>query len=447
MQAASQWTVQPDAARVIAGLAMALTERSPRLAQLERRMREETATSLVDWLDHIAVHPQPGVEARWREAGFSATTRDGVTIWRHPGGRFPLLVSDPALDPPDGMVAGLRVDAVADALTALRGSGEPEGEPLAAYRRARLWTESGIAVLAVERHGWPGFALPRPRRPEVALRVQESFRLRRRNFPEPEDGFAELHRLIDRAIAEVGRDEACDRFFAAERDYWQHRNRAARIQKGRQDALGLGWANHDHHTYRSSRRWYSSLIAVLEKLGLECRERFHAGAEAGWGAQVLEHPVTGIVVFADVDLAPEEIAGDIAHSPLPRLPRLGTIGLWCGLHGEAILDAGMHHLECTFLHDELTTQLAAFGVVMMKPFTDFPHLKQAFTQGERWAVEESRLEHLLIQGAITMEQAATFRAEGAIGSHLENLERRQGFKGFNQHGVSRIIAGTDPRLR
>jgi hypothetical protein len=440
------WSTHAPAAKVIAGLVTALVERSPRTAALERRMHNETATRFSDWLDHLAVVPQPSHEARWREVGYVRTgVREGVTTWRHPGGRFPLLISDPAIDPADGLVAAIRVESVTEALTALDGDGEPQGEPLAAFRRARLWSEGGVTLQVVERHGWSGLNLPRPRRSDQVLRIQEAFRLRRRIFAEPEDGFAELGRLLDRAIAELGRDEACARFFAAERDYWQHRNRAARIQKGRQDGLGLGWANHDHHTYRSSRRWYTSLIAALEKLGLECRERFHAGAEAGWGAQVLEHPVTGIVVFADVDLAPDEIAGDIAHSPLPGRSQFGTIGLWCALHGEAILEAGMHHLECTFDHDALTRQLAELGVGMMKPFTNFPHLKQAFTSGERWPVAEARLEHLLIQGAITLEQATGFRVDGALGSHLENLERNDGFKGFNQHGVSHIISGTDPR--
>ena len=35
---------------------------------------------------------------------------------------------------------------------------------------------------------------------------------------------------------------------------------------------------------------------------------------------------------------------------------------------------------------------------------------------------------------------------GAVGSHLENLERHDGYKGFNQHGVSDIIKRTDARL-
>jgi hypothetical protein len=46
---------------------------------------------------------------------------------------------------------------------------------------------------------------------------------------------------------------------------------------------------------------------------------------------------------------------------------------------------------------------------------------------------------------ITAEQAEFFGREGAIGSHLENLQRRGGFKGFNQHSVSAVIAALDPR--
>jgi hypothetical protein len=46
---------------------------------------------------------------------------------------------------------------------------------------------------------------------------------------------------------------------------------------------------------------------------------------------------------------------------------------------------------------------------------------------------------------ITAEQADKFRREGALGSHLEVLERHDGFKGFNQTGISDIISRTDPR--
>jgi hypothetical protein len=180
-------------------------------------------------------------------------------------------------------------------------------------------------------------------------------------------------------------------------------------------------------------------------MGFECRERFYAGREAGWGAQVLEQPNTGVVIFADVDLTPEEVAGDFAHGELPPQEKLGTVGLWCKLHGEAFLQAGMHHLECQFDFDAVRAQLAALGVESMQPFTNWPHLKQAFTKGEMWPVNPRRVEMALAKGFITPQQADQFRREGALGSHLEILERNDGFKGFNQTGISEIITRTDPR--
>jgi hypothetical protein len=187
---------------------------------------------------------------------------------------------------------------------------------------------------------------------------------------------------------------------------------------------------------------------MWEKLGFKPRERFYAGAEAGWGAQVMEQHATGITTFNDVDMSPEELMGDFAHDGLAERPSepLGTVGIWCGLHGEAILQAGMHHLECVFDWHALRDQMAVEGSIRtMDPFTTFPYLRQAFTEGERWHVSESRIKTLLESGRISATQAASFRAHGAVGSHLENLERNDGFKGFNQQGVSDIIGRTDPR--
>ncbi|MEE2938246.1 MAG: hypothetical protein VYA84_19840, partial [Planctomycetota bacterium] len=188
-----------------------------------------------------------------------------------------------------------------------------------------------------------------------------------------------------------------------------------------------------------------SLIKLLERLGMKCRERFYGGAEAGWGAQVLEQPVAGIVVFADVDLSPKEVAGDFAHEGLPPHKSLGTVGMWCKLHGEAILQAGMHHLECQFDFKAARDQLAEQGIESMNPFTNFDHLKQSFTQGEKWPVADKRIVRALQQGWITEEQAEYFRREGSLGSHLEILQRWDGYKGFNQTGISDIIQKTDPR--
>jgi hypothetical protein len=105
----------------------------------------------------------------------------------------------------------------------------------------------------------------------------------------------------------------------------------------------------------------------------------------------------------------------------------------------------MHHLEARFDFARLRDQLSQQGVNTMKPFSDFEFLRQAFTEGERWRVRPARVARLVEQGLITREQADGFLRDGAIGSHLENLQRKGGFKGFNQKSVSVIISATDPR--
>ncbi len=61
---------------------------------------------------------------------------------------------------------------------------------------------------------------------------------------------------------------------------------------------------------------------------------------------------------------------------LPDLPRPGTVGLWVALHGESILEAGMHHLEAQFDFDALRDGLKAeAGIETMPPFSNFPFLQ------------------------------------------------------------------------
>jgi hypothetical protein len=85
------------------------------------------------------------------------------------------------------------------------------------------------------------------------------------------------------------------------------------------------------------------------------------------------------------------------------------------------------------------------GYPVMAPFTDLPYLWQAFTKGELWPVPTERLAPLVAAGHITAEQSEKFATEGALGSHLEILQRWEGFKGFNKTAVSSIIRDTDAR--
>jgi hypothetical protein len=327
------------------------------------------------------------------------------------------------------------------------GAADRRGKPGSPLRTAMLPSGDGPRLAAVERHGWREFTWPTVSSKQIAkaARHRQALARRTRSCGTDAAGFQGASALVGAAAVDLGVDWTSDLFFAAERQYWMSRNRAAQAQYDRQQRLGLGWGNHDHHTYRSSRASFQNLISLLEQLGLHCRERFYAGHESGWGAQVLEQSRSGIVVFADVDLSPEEINGDFAHEPMPPRAELGTVGMWCALHGESFLQAGMHHLECQFDFDAAREQLRSAGVDTMAPFTDFSFLRQAFTAGEMWTVDPERIEKTLASGAITTEQAEQFRNVGALGSHLEILERNDGYKGFNQTGVSDIIGRTDPR--
>ncbi len=444
------WPLCYEAEEGVLSLIGAFVARNRFVRRLDQRMRDETGTLLIDWVDHLIVSPQ--AEEKLRAAGFEedplGEAAPAIVVLHHPEALLPRVLIDGSAGSAEYPLAlALRADSVADFAVAHRLAGEPEGEPLTRYRELSVSKENQARLLVVERRGYRGYLPTAAKLGEVEalLKVREMWRLRQRTFADDGEGCRQTDALLDRVIEMAGRGLACHLVFEVEREYWQRRNRAAQIQKARQDNLGLGWANHDHHTFRSSRRHFLDLMRAWEKLGFERRERYYAGAQAGWGAQILEHPVEGIVTFNDVDLAPEETEIDFSREPLPPNQGLGTIGLWVGLHGESFLEAGMHHLECRFDHALLRDQLAGLQVNTMKPFSDLPFLKQAFTEGEHWPVRRERAERLLKNGLIDEKQFHQFVAEGAIGSHLENLQRRAGFKGFNQKSVSVIIEATDPR--
>jgi hypothetical protein len=407
---------------------------------------------LADCIDVLGMPASSELRSELEANGFERVAPERAPerteLWEHHGALLPLFELSSGVK----LRATVRVESVVSYLVAsgLERYGEIEGEPGALVRRVRIGDEPEaelwVAERRAERQRVAGRALPSSGPgPAAMLRHLEAFRLRPRPLSAPEQGFEAALTLARAARDELGDALACEVFFDAERRFYERRNGAARLQKARQDTLGVGWLNHDHHTYRSSRAHFPALVAVLETLGLVCRERFYAGRDAGWGAQVLEHPTTGICVFADVDLSPEEVAGDFAHAGLPAREGAGTVGLWCELHGEAFLAAGMHHLECQFDLGAITRQFEERGVHVMPRFSDFPHLKQAFTQGELWPVARERLERAVERGLLSSSQAERLEREGALGSHFEILERNLGYKGFNQDGINRIILATDPR--
>lgn len=440
------WKCEPQAEAFIEEALTQFCRDNEAIALLSHTLETQTSTRLFDWIDHITLGYSHERYSALEQAGFIPCQASSKScVWHHPGAQLPLVIlADRASAEPS---VAVRVESIADFLM-VRGIREYiEGSPYSGYRRCCVSSHQSASLWVVERRGvlplYPTFE-----QDEYLARYiagQELWRSRDRDMADEEEAIDLAIHYAEELIKNMGVNIAAWIVLEAERSYWQARNTAAQLQKNRQDRLGMGWANHDHHTFRSSRRHFYRLVRLFEMLGFHCRERFYAGKEAGWGAQVMENSACNLVLFLDVDLAPHEIEVDFSHRPLAELEKLGTIGLWCALHGDSILKAGMHHLEAQFSFDLLTKHLAHSGIRMMEPFSSFPYLKQAFTAGEIWQVAGVRIDKLLHSGRITREEAERFRTNGAVGSHLENLQRREGYKGFNQNNVSYIIKKTDPR--
>ncbi|MBA3722904.1 MAG: hypothetical protein H0W88_10965 [Parachlamydiaceae bacterium] len=441
------WKCQPEAEKFLLEILAKAVQLNPILAKLEKELFEQTSTRLFDWIDHVVIPSNPYQIETFRLSGFITSEKiNNYHVYYHPGAQLPRVKL--VVDSQEFGIA-VSVESIDDFILAHGGfKGEIEGTPLGHYRRCCFNITNGISFWVVERRGTLSLE---PSNEELDyqtkyLTAQELWSKRPRTS---EDDGQEIQQAIETAaqiIQTVGQNLAAWIVLEVERKYWQSRNTAGQLQKNRQDLLGMGWANHDHHTFRSARRNFAKLVRLFEMLGFHCRERYYAGQEAGWGAQIMENPVCRLVLFLDVDLAAHEIEGDFSHDGLSDLPQVSTIGLWTALHGDSILKAGMHHLEAQFMFDQLTDDLSKSGVKMMNPFSFFPYLKQAFTEGQRWYVEPHRVQKLLKENKITQDQADRFLSQGAIGSHLENLQRREGYKGFNQKNVSIIIQKTDPRL-
>jgi hypothetical protein len=436
------WQLHPQAEAMVDRLVAEAIGKSPELAQFTGRLARQTATRPQDWLDSVA---GPVTLDELAALGYRRTGQPD--LWRHPGAQLPAVIVAEHYE------LALRTDDItAFATSYARDTGadtaaELAGSPLAGYRRVVVAEQNGVSLAGVERRSWSAGSTPQTFSAVRAGAAGRAWQLLA-DRPRTLAGAAGVHAQLTAArgaVALVGPDLAASYFLQQERGYWQRHNTAGALQHARQDRLGLGWGNNDHHTFRSSRAAFASLIGFLTVLGFRPRERFYAGAQAGWGAQVLEHPGCGGVIFADVDLTAAEVDLDFAHTELAETGRYGTVGMWCALHGESLLAAGMHHLEGQFSFDELAASLAELGQPSMRPFSDYPYLRQAFTEADWWPVPAARLAALVTAGQLDPRRAAEIAEAGAAGSHLENLARRAGFKGFNQTNVSATLLATDPR--
>ncbi len=439
------WQRKPETENLFLDLIADFGMSNPLIGKFDQKLQTITSTRMLDWVDHMVVEDSVIIRSRLDRYGFTEKKEDSLISFVPSGTMLPkILLTESIKDSPPGIA--LKVDSVSNFLQCNNLTGDIEGSPLSQVRKCMVSVENDIALYAIERRGSDSLKIGQQEINQAQyLEALEKWQLLPRSGSDRDQAFNIILDSAKELVEEIGQNLAAHIVCQAERRYWMSRNQVARIQKMRQDIVGMGWANHDHHTFRSSREHFHKLIDLFTLLGFQKRERFYAGSEAGWGAQVMENPVAGLSLFLDVDLAPDEVAADFSALKLESRNELGTVGLWCALHGDSILGAGMHHIAAAFLFDDLPIDLAHYNIKFMAPFSDFDYLKQSFSTGEIWPVDEDTLQNLVKNRLIGELKAEQFLHKGAIGSHVENLQRRDGYKGFNQKNVNVIIRGTDPR--
>ena len=407
-------------------------------AKLSEGISKITGTRFFDWIDHIILSEKVD-SSELKHLNFTKSaqkTPSGISAYAISGSTLPPVL----LGDSKRIEISMKVDSIIDFCKKNNIQSILPEKPYFPYRKLDLNSSEDYILSVVERHGSNDFIPVESNDLGQYEKALNAFYKRRRIFQNDEEGIIKTQELVNNHLTELTPERTADAFFQSERLYWEERCPVGKRQGIRQDKLGLGWANHDHHTFRCSRENFSLTIALLESLGFKSRERFYAGVDAGWGAQVLEHPICNIALFADVDITELEKDRDFAHTGLQESENVGAVGLWVGLHGESILQAGLHHLA-------IRSNFETFNLMenMMKPFSYFDFLKQAFSVSHKWNVSEIRLNRLLEKNVITNGKKGIFSLNGAIGSHIESIERNKGFKGFNQDSITAIIHAVDPR--
>lgn len=429
------WQRYPEAGQWVLEQLEHYSRSNPGIAKLETELLEKVGARLIDFIDYLVVDSKDVIQ---QLETFGYIQKDGV--WIHPGAALPRIVGGRKKG------AAVKVDSIAQFL-AVRGLSLPiEGQLYTRFRRCEISTVDDVTLWVVERR-YSDTVEPVAEKAgylDLYFETLEQWKTRRRHFENETALFTHILELTDRQINTAGTDLAAYLFFEAEQDYWISKHRAAMVHKSHADIAGVGWANRDHHTYRNTRESYSNVLRLFHSLGFKPRERFYAGEEAGWGAQVMENRGIDVSLFLDVDLGPEELDIDFLDSALPQTRGIGTTGMWSFLHGSSLGEAGLHHVAVRSHFARLPEAFKKENVEMMEPFSSFSYLKQAFTRPDHWPVKPERVRYLLNEGFIDESTAEKFFQKGAVGSHVENIQRADGYKGFSQARISAIIAETDP---
>ena len=125
---------------------------------LSERMRDETGTLFIDWVDHLVLpmSDQPALRAVGFTEDPSGENRENLKALWHPKAMLPrvLLAATNVKYPP---ALAIRPEFVADFAAAHGIMNEIEGEPFARFRKLLVYVENGTEFYAIERRGYRGY--------------------------------------------------------------------------------------------------------------------------------------------------------------------------------------------------------------------------------------------------------------------------------------------------
>ena len=233
------------------------------ISRFEEKLLQHTSTRLLDWVDHFIMPNSDQLRNTLETLGFIGRTSEGIQYYSHTGVSLPPVLLSQNSSPGQTGIA-LRVESISDFLQANSFSADIEGSCLSPYRWTEISHENGTSMCAVERRGTRVFepVYKEDSYPKDYWAAIEAWKNMPRWHNDEEAAFTEISNQATKIIGTLGKNSAAHVVCLAERDYWLSRNFAGRMQKSRHNNLGLGWANHDHHTFRSSRQHFARHCAA-----------------------------------------------------------------------------------------------------------------------------------------------------------------------------------------
>lgn len=432
--------------------------KNPAADDLCGQIERGTSTRIIDWVDHLVL-PESSVKSEQLERlGYEQIgtgLAEGVTPYRcetcgptvsidrvpldddsHPFLRENSILPPVLLTPSDRWELAIRTEGI-EGMRKFREYGLHDGVFGFPYQHFEIHFAYGFLLSAVERRGYSGFVVHQVKDHHLYIEALNQFKARERSG-DPRDRMRELLDTLEGMTKDLPPARMADAFMRAERRYWRLHNAAAQWQRERQVDLVLGWENHDHHVYRSSRELFPLLIQIFETMGFKARERLRGASGGGWGAQVMEQPDSGLVVVAEVDLEPEDWLRDFAHEGLGPTDSLGTVGLWTAIHGESMMGGGLHHLAIRCDEAALARDLEKSGFSVSRESSD--HLVKLVTGPEMRSVDDSILGDLAKKGRIGSDRIASGKVPY---SHLSGVQRSQGYMAVDSETWDRLLGSTE----